>query len=41
MDVEMGKVGRKSTSKLQLGGKKGRRGLWRLPVTVGAVSTIL
>lgn len=31
----MGKVGRKSTAKLQLGGKKGKRGQWRLPLTVG------
>ncbi|KAL4444056.1 hypothetical protein ABPG75_011793 [Micractinium tetrahymenae] len=35
MDVEMGKSGRKSTAKPQLGGKRGRRGLWRLPLTVG------
>lgn len=40
MDVEMGKVGRKSTAKLQLGGKKGKRGQWRLPLTVGGVSAI-
>lgn len=36
----MGKVGRKITAKPQLGGKRGKRGQWRLPLTVGGVSAI-